>query len=60
MIALPFAKITSTDSELRERCGGAGKTCRVARAAVSSGDAARTALSSKAAQELADRISSRD
>ena len=59
-IALPFAKITRTDSELRDAVAELATLVAHLAAAVSSGDAARISLSRKAAEELADRISSRD
>jgi len=58
-IALPFSKITSADSELRDVVAELATIVAQLGAAVSSGDAARISLSGKAAAELADRISSR-
>jgi len=57
-IAVPFAKITSTDSELRDVVAELATLVAQLAAAVSSGDAARIGLSRKAAEELADRITS--
>lgn len=57
-IALPFAKITSTDSELRDVVAELATLVAQLAAAVSSGDAARISLSRKAAEELAGRITS--
>ena len=59
-IALPFSRITRTDSELRDDVGELATLVAQLAAAVSSGDAARISLAGKAAEELADRISSRD
>ena len=58
-IALPFARITSTDSELRDVVAELATIVAQLAAAASSGDAARISLSGKAAAELADRVSSR-
>ena len=59
-IALPFAKITRTDSELRDDTAELATLVAQLAAAVSAGDAARISLAGKAAEELADRISARD
>ena len=58
-IALPFARITKTDSELRDVAAELATLVAQLAAAVSSRDAARISLVGKAAEELADRISSR-
>jgi hypothetical protein len=58
-IALPFARIASTDSDLRDALAELATFVAQLGAAVPSGDAARISLSSKAAAELANRISSR-
>jgi hypothetical protein len=58
-IALPFAKITSTDSELRDVVAELAALVAQLAAAVSGGDAARVSLAGKAAEELAERISLR-
>jgi hypothetical protein len=57
-IALPFARITSTDFELRDAVTELATLVAQLAAAVSSQDAARISLAGKAAEELADRISS--
>jgi hypothetical protein len=58
-IALPFARITSADAELRDAVAELATLVAQLAAAVSAGDAARISLSRKAAEELADRISRR-
>jgi hypothetical protein len=58
-IALPFARITSTDTDLRDAVAELATLVAQLAAAVSTGDAARTSVSGKAAEELADRITSR-
>jgi len=55
-IALPFAKITSTDSELRDAVAELATLVAQLAAAVSAGDSARISLARKAVEELADRI----
>ena len=59
-IALPFARITRTDSQLRDDVAELATLVAQLATAVSSGDAARMSLSRKAVEELAERISSRD
>jgi hypothetical protein len=59
-IALPFARITRTDSELRDDVAALAALVAQLATSVSSGDAAGIGLSRTAAEELADRISSRD
>ena len=58
-IALPFAKITNTDSELREVVAELATVVAQLATAASAGDVARISLARKAAEELADRVSSR-
>jgi hypothetical protein len=58
-IALPFARITTTDSELRDVVAELATLVAQLAAAVSAGDAARISLARKATEELAERISSR-
>jgi hypothetical protein len=57
-IALPFARITNTDTELRDVVAELATLVAQLAAAVSSGDVARISLSRKAAEELAERITS--
>ena len=58
-IALPFARVTSTDSELRDAVAELATLVAQLAAAVSSRDTARVSLVGKAAEELAERIPSR-
>jgi hypothetical protein len=58
-IALPFARITNTDTDLRDAVAELATLVAQLAAAVSAGDAARLSLAGKAAEELADRVSSR-
>jgi hypothetical protein len=58
-IALPFARITNTDTELRDLVGELATLVAQLAVAISSQDAARVSLAGKAAEELASRISSR-
>jgi hypothetical protein len=55
-IALPFARITSTDSELRDVVAELATLVAKLAAAVSVGDAPRISLARKATEELADRL----
>jgi hypothetical protein len=57
-IALPFARITNTDTEIRDVVAELATLVAQLAAAVSSGDVARISLSRKAAEELAERITS--
>ncbi len=57
-IALPFSRITSTDSELRDVVAELAALVAQLAAAASTGDAAALGVASKTAEELADRLSS--
>jgi len=58
-IALPFARITTTDTDLRDAVADLATLVAQLAAAVSTGDAARISLTRKAAEELGERIASR-